>query len=85
MFVCLFFCVQDRVFKNSFGACPGTTALVDQAGLKLTEICLFLPPNAGIKGVCHHHPIGAGGFYVSRNCDRFDEEFYGVVVEAALI
>ena len=30
-------------------------ALVGQAGLELTEICLPLPPSAGIKGLCHHH------------------------------
>jgi hypothetical protein len=26
---------------------------VDQAGLKLTELSLPLPPSAGMKGVCH--------------------------------
>ena len=31
-------------------------ALVDQAGLKLTEIHLPLPPSAGIKGMCHQRP-----------------------------
>ena len=31
-------------------------ALVDQAGLKLTEISLPLIPSAGIKGMHHHHP-----------------------------
>ena len=36
-------------------------ALVDQAGLKLTEIRLPLCLSAGIKGVSHHCPA----FYVS--------------------
>ena len=31
-------------------------ALVDQVGLERTEICLLLPPSAGIKGVRHHCP-----------------------------
>ena len=26
----------------------------DQAGLKFTELCLPLPPSAGIKGVYHY-------------------------------
>ena len=38
--VCFF---QDRVSLCSFGACPRTCS-VDQAGLKLTEINLPLPP-----------------------------------------
>lgn len=32
-------------------------ALIDQAGLKITEICLPLPPSAGTKGVHHHLPV----------------------------
>jgi len=32
--------------------CPGTHS-VDQAGLKLTEICLTQTVSAGIKGHCH--------------------------------
>jgi hypothetical protein len=32
--------------------CPGTHS-VDQIGFKLIEICLPLPPCAGIKGVSH--------------------------------
>ena len=35
------FIFQDRVSLCSFGTCPGTLS-VDQAGLKLTEICLCL-------------------------------------------
>jgi hypothetical protein len=43
-FVCLFTCLLvflDRVSLCSLG-CPGTLS-VDQNGLELTEICLFLP------------------------------------------
>ena len=43
LFLCLFLVFQDRFSLFSFGACPGTHS-VDQAGLKLTEICLPLPP-----------------------------------------
>ena len=32
----------------SFGAYPGTLS-VDQAGLELTEVCLSLPPELGLK------------------------------------
>ena len=43
-------------------------ALVDQFGLRLTEIHLPLPPHAGNKGVCHHCLVSmgfcCGGLYV---------------------
>ena len=42
-FYCLVLFFWDRV-----------SLCVDQAGLKLTEICLPLLFSAGIKGVCHH-------------------------------
>ena len=32
--------------------------LANQAGLKLTQTHLPLPPNVGIKGVCHHANSG---------------------------
>ena len=37
-------------------------ALVVQAGLEHTEICLPLPPSAGIKGVRHHHSASSCPF-----------------------
>ena len=45
--------VTETGFLSSFGACPGTPS-VAQAGLKLTEIHLPLPPECGMKGVRHH-------------------------------
>ena len=42
-FVFCFFWFFETGFLCSFGACPGTP-FVDQAGLKLTEIGLLLPP-----------------------------------------
>jgi hypothetical protein len=44
--------VQERGARCSPG-CLGTCS-VDQAGLKLIEICLPCLPSAGIKGVRHH-------------------------------
>jgi hypothetical protein len=40
--VCVCVCFQDRISLCSPG-CPGISSL-DQAGLKLTDICLPLPP-----------------------------------------
>lgn len=51
-FVC--FCFEDRVSPCSPG-CPGTCS-IDQAVLKLTEICLPLLSSAGVKVVLHHCP-----------------------------
>ena len=41
---CFVIFFRDRVSLYCFGACPGTHS-VDQAGLKLTEIHLPLPPS----------------------------------------
>lgn len=30
------------------------TVYVDQSSFKHTEVCLSLPPQATIKGMCHH-------------------------------
>lgn len=48
MFLTGFLCVINSLCH------PGTPS-IDQAGLKLTKICLPCLPSAEIKGVCHHH------------------------------
>ena len=40
--MCLLFSFEDRVFLCSYGVYPGTRSL-DQAGLELKDIFLFLP------------------------------------------
>jgi hypothetical protein len=53
LFILFTYLFRDRISLHSPG-CPGTHS-VDQAGLKLTEILLPLPPEStGIKGKCHH-------------------------------
>jgi hypothetical protein len=42
-FVCLFVCLFLRLGFSVYPGCPGTL-YVDQAGLKLTEICLLQLP-----------------------------------------
>ena len=44
--------------------CPGPL-FADQAGLKLTEIHLPLPPKCWIKGVLHHRLTSSPFFKVS--------------------
>lgn len=39
----------DRANTNS-----SVAHIVEQTGIKLTNICLCLPVNAGILGICHH-------------------------------
>ena len=46
------FFVSEIKFLNPTH-CPGTH-FVDQAGLKHTKICLSLPPELWIKGMCHY-------------------------------
>jgi hypothetical protein len=43
---------ETGFFSCSLG-CPGTS-FVNQARLKLTELCLLSLPSAGIKGMHHH-------------------------------
>lgn len=41
---------------------PGTYR-IDQAGLKLTEICFSFLPSVGVKGLCHHARLQVGNFF----------------------
>lgn len=54
-------------FKIGFLCSLNCTGIhsVDQARLKLTEIHLFLPLDAGIKGVCHYYPTSNGFRFAS--------------------
>lgn len=51
IFICLF-CLLRHGFLYNSSACPVT--LQDQGTLKLTEICLFLPPKCWGKAMCNH-------------------------------
>ena len=53
LFVC-FCCYSSQGFSVALEPVI-ELALVDQAGLELTEICCLCLPNAGIKGVRHHY------------------------------
>ena len=48
----IFFLIFDTGFPCVTVLAILELALVDQASLELTEICL--PPSAEIKGMCHH-------------------------------
>lgn len=50
--IVLFLVFLDRLSLHSSG--HPRTHCVDEAGLKLIEICVPLPPSAGINGVSHH-------------------------------
>ena len=59
-----FLIFRDRVSLCIFGVCPGTHS-VDQPSLKLTEICLPLPPEclelkACVTIIINHYMINKG-------------------------
>lgn len=60
-----FHCLVVFVFVDSVSLCdpncPGIH-FVYQAGFKLIEILLFLPPKCGIKGMCHHACLNTDTF-----------------------
>ena len=49
----LFLYFQDRVSLYSHD-CPKTSS-IEQAGLKLVDICIALPPECWVYGVGHYH------------------------------
>ena len=58
LFVCLLFLFS--FFESGFHCVVKSWLLwnsLDEAGLKLRDVCLCLS-SAGIKGMCHHHPTG---------------------------